>query len=380
MPSGTQGYEITSGSITESLIDRFRKRKDKTKDEKKSGSGKGGALAPTGMPTGGGGGGAVPASVSVVTPNQKLLVSGQANVLGAGSSAIVPTDNGAITKSDNKLVEVNVRILEEQKKQTKLIAAQTSLLASSQKGGALAKFASQESQLEEIEDLSGTQDYSRAKRPKWLDFLMGLIKGVLAAVKALAPVIMKAAALVAAAVAAGKLAGALANALRTIPVRVTEIPRAALPPAAARAALPPAAAVRPSALPRAAAVSPNAKLLPSTTSGTSLSTQAASGQRALPPGQGTAFNPEIKPQTRVLEPVEVGRGNFKGNDRTFEALRQQAQRGVPEEAENARRILQNKGANVNVKPVTPAIPKGAGAADDIVGAAGDIAKTGKNLD
>ena len=49
-------------------------------------------------------GGVVPASVSVVTPNQKLLVSGQANLLSGGSSAIVPTDGGAITKYDDKLV------------------------------------------------------------------------------------------------------------------------------------------------------------------------------------------------------------------------------------------------------------------------------------
>lgn len=365
MPSGTQGYEITSGSITESLIDRFRKRKDKDKDEKKSGSGKGGSLAPTG----GGGGGVVPASVSVVTPNQKLLVSGQANLLSGGSSAIVPADGGAITKYDDKLVEVNVKVLEEQRKQTKLIAAQTQLLALApgKKGGALAKFGKQESELEEIEDLSGTQGYARAKKPKWLDFLSGLLDGILSAIKELTPIILQAAAVIAGAMAARKLANALADALRVVPVRVREMPRAALPPAAAvRGALPPAAAVRGALSPARArpalppAVSPTAKLLPERTTGSALAvrtTPRSSTAGALPAGQGEAFNPQVQAKTKVLETVDVDRGNFKGSERRFEALREQAQRGVPEEAANARRILQNQGANVNVRPQTPTIPK-----------------------
>ena len=66
--------------------------------------------------------------------------------------------------------------------------------------------------------------------------------------------------------------------------------------------MPPAAGVK-GALP--AAVSPTAKLLPATT-GSSLATQAVSGQKALPPGQGQAFRPS-KAQTRVLEPLEIGR-------------------------------------------------------------------------
>ena len=143
MPSGTQGYEITSGSITESLINRFRNRKDKDKDEKKVWFWEGWILSANWWRRRG----TVSASVSVVTPNQLLLVSGQANLLSAGSSAIVPTDGGAITKYDDKLVEVNVKVLEEQKKETKLIAAQTNLLASGKKGGALAKFAGQESRV-----------------------------------------------------------------------------------------------------------------------------------------------------------------------------------------------------------------------------------------
>ena len=353
MPSGTQGYEITSGSITESLINRFRNRKDK--DEKKSGSGKGGSLAPTG----GGGGGVVPASVSVVTPNQKLLVSGQANLLSAGSSAIVPTDGGAITKYDDKLVAVNVQVLEENKKQTKLITAQSQLLAlmPGKMGGALAKFSKQESELEETEDLSGTQDYARAKRPKWLDFLMGLLNGVISAVQALAPVIMKAAAMVAAAMAARRLAGAFADALRVVPVRVREMPRAALPPAAGvRGALSPARA-RPALPP---AVSPTAKLLPERTTGSALAvrtTPRSSTAGALPAGQGEAFNPQVQAKTKVLETVDIDRGNFKGSDRTFEAMAEHARRGDPLEAANARRILEERGAKVSVRPQTPAIPK-----------------------
>ena len=359
MPSGTQGYEITSGSITESLINRFRNRKDK--DEKKSGSGKGGPLAPTG----GGGGGAVPASVSVVTPNQKLLVSGQANLLSAGSSAIVPTDGGAITKYDDKLVAVNVQVLEENKKQTKLITAQSQLLAliPGKMGGALAKFSKQESELEETEDLSGTQDYARAKRPKWLDFLMGLIGGVISAVKALAPIIMKAAAMVAAAMAARKLAGALADALRVVPVRVREMPKAALPPAAAvRGALPPARSSQ-LALPPAS-VTPQSSALARTTPA------PVSGQRALPPGQGQAFNPEVKAQTRALEPLEIGRVDTSkvdpralrvdgsGESSVDRLLKQARDQSLGREAQDqAVAALRRKKVDLDVKPVTPAIPK-----------------------
>jgi hypothetical protein len=359
MPSGTQGYEITSGSITESLINRFRNRKDK--DEKKSGSGKGGPLAPTG----GGGGGAVPASVSVVTPNQKLLVSGQANLLSAGSSAIVPTDGGAITKYDDKLVAVNVQVLEENKKQTKLITAQSQLLAliPGKMGGALAKFSKQESELEETEDLSGTQDYARAKRPKWLDFLLGLLNGVISAVKALAPIIMKAAAMVAAAMAARKLAGALADALRVVPVRVREMPKAALPPAAAvRGALPPARSSQ-LALPPAS-VTPQSSALARTTPA------PVSGQRALPPGQGQAFNPEVKAQTRALEPLEIGRVDTSkvdpralrvdgsGESSVDRLLKQARDQSLGREAqEQAVAALRRKKVDLDVKPVTPAIPK-----------------------
>ena len=361
MPSGTQGYEITSGSITESLIDRFRKRKDKDKDEKKSGSGKGGSLAPTG----GGGGGTVPASVSVVTPNQKLLVSGQANLLSAGSSAIVPTDGGAITKYDDKLVAVNVQVLEENKKQTKLITAQSQLLAliPGKMGGALAKFSKQESELEETEDLSGTQDYARAKRPKWLDFLLGLLNGVISAVKALAPVIMKAAALVAGAMAARRLAGALADALRVVPVRVREMPRAALPPATAvRGALPPARSSQ-LALPPAS-VTPQSSALVRTTPA------PVPGQKALPPGQGQAFNPEVKAQTRALEPLEIGRVDTSrvdpkalrvdgsGESSVDRLLKQARDQSLGREAqEQAVAALRRKKVDLDVKPVTPAIPK-----------------------
>lgn len=364
MPSGTQGYEITSGSITESLINRFRNRKDK--DEKKSVGpvGKGGPLAPTG----GGGGGAVPASVSVVTPNQKLLVSGQANLLSGGSSAIVPTDGGAITKYDDKLVEVNVRVLEEQRKQTKLIAAQTNLLASGQKGGALAKFAGQESELEEIEDLSGTQDYARTKRkPFWLTALLGLLKGIAKGIASLVPALTKVLLnrllkrmLAARAAEALKQTSAMCACSKAsmqmpavIPTRVRDLGRAtrALPASSVRGALAPARS--------ATNALPASRALPSRTSGTALATQTtprASTTGALPPGQGQAFRPEVKPQTRVLETVDVDRGSFKGSDRRFEALREQAQRGVPEEAANARRILEKQGANVNVRPQTPAVP------------------------
>lgn len=396
MASGTQGYEITSGDLTEALWNRWRKRKG-DKDEKKSVGpvGKGGPLAPTG----GGGGGVVPASVSVVTPNQKLLVSGKVDSLGAGSSALVANGGGAITKYDDKLVGVNVQVLEEQKKQTRLIAAQTQLLAliPGKKGGALSKYKDQEDALEQVEDLSDTQGYSRAKRkrPGWLDFLFGLLKAIGKGIKAIVPALSK---ILLNKMLKRMLAQQAANALKNtsamcacskasmpsvIPVRVKDLGRAtkALPASAVRGALPPARSAR-AALP--AAVRPDAKLLPARTSGTALATRTTprgSTAGALPPGQGQAFKPEVKPQTRVLETVDVDRGNFKGTDRRFEALRNKAQRATGLERDAAINNLKKAGADVNVRPQTPTIPKpkapdiptrglsnAAGTASDVAGA------------
>lgn len=404
MASGTQGYEITSGDLTEALWNRWRKRKG-DKDTKKSVGpvGKGGPLAPTG----GGGGGVVPASVSVVTPNQKLLVSGKVDSLGAGSSALVANGGGALAKYDEKLVAVNVQVLEEQKKQTRLIAAQTQLLAliPGKKGGALSKYKDQEDALEQVEDLSDTQGYSRAKRkrPGWLDFLFGLLKAIGKGIKAIVPALSK---FLLNKMLKRMLAQQAANALKNtasmcacsaasmpavIPARVRDLGRTtrALPPASAvRGALPPARSARP-ALP--AAVSPSAKLLPERTSGTALAVRTTSGQKALPPGQGQAFNPQVQAKTKVLEPLEIGRVDTSkadpralrprsgdGQSQIDRLLNQARDQSLPRETqEKAVASLRRKNVDIEVKaptvrPQTPAIPNKA--TSNAAGAISDAAK------
>ena len=367
MASGTQGYERTSSSLFDKIIDNLTK-KNKASSAAKKGPG------PTPGPS--------------PSPAQKMLPA--ASPVAALLPSIV---GGAITKYDSEVVEVNVEILEQQKQSNRLLVAQTEILKrleSSTSGSALTKVQRAEMQLEEGEDLSDTQGYlkRRKENKSWWEKLLGLI---IDAVKALAPVIMKAAALVAAAVAAGKLASALANALKVIPVRVTEIPRAALPPAAGvKGALPPAAAVR-GALP--AAVSPTAKLLPPATTGSSLATQAVSGQKALPPGQGQAFRPEVKAQTRALEPLEIGRIDTSkvdpkalrvdgsGESSIDRLLKQAKDQSLGRDAqEQAVAALRRKKVDLDVKPVTPAIPKPAApdiprnAASNAAGAMSDAAK------
>ena len=71
-----------------------------------------------------------------------------------------------------------------------------------------------------------------------------------------------------------------------------------MPPAAAvKGALPPARSSQ-LALPPAS-VTPQSSALVRTTPA------PVPGQKALPPGQGQAFNPEVKAQTRVLETVDL---------------------------------------------------------------------------
>ena len=368
MASGTQGYERTTSSLFDKIIDNLTK-KNKASSAAKRGPGPGPAPGPT------------------PSPAQKMLPA--ASPVAALLPSIV---GGAITKYDSEVVEVNVEILEQQRESNRLLVAQTEILKrleASTSGSALTKVQRAEMQLEEGEDLSDTQGYLKRKRKdkSWWENLLGL---VIDAIKALAPVIMKAAALVAAAVAAGKLASALANALRVIPVKVTEIPRAALPPAAAvKGALPPAAAVK--ALP--AAVSPTAKLLPPATTGSALATQAVSGQKALPPGQGQAFRPEVKAQTRALEPLEIGRVDTSkvdpkalrvdgsGESSIDRLLKQAKDQSLGRDAqEQAVAALRRKKVDLDVKPVTPAIPKTPtpdiprNAASNAAGAMSDAAK------
>ena len=369
MASGTQGYERTSSSLFDKIIDNLTK-KNKASSAAKRGPGPGPAPGPT------------------PSPAQKMLPA--ASPVAALLPSIV---GGAITKYDSEVVEVNVEILEQQRESNRLLVAQTEILKrleASTSGSALTKVQRAEMQLEEGEDLSDTQGYlkRRKENKSWWENLLGL---VIDAIKALAPEIMKAAALVAAAVAAGKLANALANALRTIPVRVTELPRAALPPAAGvKGALPPAAGVK-GALP--AAVSPTAKLLPPATTGSSLATQAVSGQKALPPGQGEAFRPEVKAQTKVLEPLEIGRVDTSkvdpkalrvdgsGESSIDRLLKQAKDQSLGRDAqEQAVAALRRKKVDLDVKPVTPAIPKTPtpdiprNAASNAAGAMSDAAK------
>ena len=87
------------------------------------------------------------------------------------------------------------------------------------------------------------------------------------------------------------------------------MPRAALPPAAGvKGALPPARSSQ-LALPPAS-VTPQSSALARTTP------TPVPGQKALPPGQGQAFNPEVKAQTRVLETVELDKLILEGSKNT----------------------------------------------------------------
>lgn len=369
MASGTQGYEAAQGDIIESLVDRFKKRKKNDK--------KGDTSPPPNQP----------ASISVSTPTQKMLVQGKTvQQLMPGSSALATTTGGDITKYGSEGAEVLQVMVREQQTTNKLLQAQNQLLLRGSKGGAITKFDKQESALEETEDLSDTQGYEKAKQKNpfkalW-DMIWGGIKGflkpILEAVKALAPAIAVAAAGIVAAIKAQAIAqalGGLTQSLRGLrggrikPVTVRDItgmPRGALTGTNVKGALPPGRVTPTSSALSTTRVKPNVSNV--------------TGTKALNPSTAQKFDPQVKvkPETRVLETVDVNRGNFKGSDRKFEALKNTAQRGSTPEAITARQKLQSAGADVNVRPKTPAIPKGVtNSADDIVGAASDIAQTGK---
>jgi len=369
MASGTQGYEAAQGDIIESLVDRFKKRKKNDK--------KGDTSPPPNQP----------ASISVSTPTQKMLVQGKTvQQLMPGSSALATTTGGDITKYGSEGAEVLQVMVREQQTTNKLLQAQNQLLLRGSKGGAITKFEKQELALEETEDLSDTQGFEKAKQKNpfkalW-DMIWGGIKNflkpILEAVKALAPAIAAAAAVVVAAIKAQAIAqalGGLTQSLRGLrggrikPVTVRDItgmPRGALTGTNVKGALPPGRVTPTSSALSTTRVKPNVSNVTDT--------------KALKPSTAQKFDPQVKvkPETRVLETVDVNRGNFKGSDRKFEALKNTAQRGSTPEAITARQKLQSAGADVNVRPTTPAIPKGVtNSADDIVDAAGDLAKTGK---
>ena len=387
MASGTQGYEAAQGDIIESLVDRFKKRKD---DKKK----KGDTSPPPNQP----------ASISVSTPTQKMLVQGKTvQQLMPGSSALATTTGGDITQYSSENGEVLSVLVREVQTTNKLLQAQNQLLLRGSKGGAITKFEKQELALEETEDLSDTQGYDKAKQKNpfkslW-DMIWGPIKGflrrILDAVLVLAPAIAAAAVAVTAAIkaqtvalAAAQALGGLTNALtrsrgagaiKPVTVRdITNQPRGALTGTNVRGALPPGKVTPSSALVRT-----NPTAIP--------------GQRALPPGQGVAFNPQVQAKTKVLETVDldnipdnmrgkvgvidqvsIDRGNFKGKNSVFNALTEQANSGVPAEAKNARDMLQKQGATVTpqVRPKTPAIPKGVTNNADAVADAAKLANKG----
>ena len=381
MASGTQGYEAAQGDIINSLVDRFKKRKKNDK--------KGDTSPPPNQP----------ASISVSTPTQKMLVQGKTvQQLMPGSSALATTTGGDITQYSSENGEVLSVLVREVQTTNKLLQAQNQLLLRGSKGGAITKFEKQELALEETEDLSDTQGYDKAKQKNpfkalW-DMIWGGIKNflkpILEAIKVLAPAIAAAAAVVVAAIKAQAIAqalGGIAQSLRGLrggaikPVTVRDItnqPRGALTGTNVRGALPPAQVTPSSALVRA-----NPTAIP--------------GQRALPPGQGTAFNPQVQAKTKVLETVDldnipdnmrgktgvidqvsIDKGNFKGKNSVFQALTQQANSGVPAEAKNAREMLRQGGANVTpqVRPKTPAIPKGVTNNADAVADAAKLANKG----
>lgn len=362
MASGTQGYEAAQGDIIESLVDRFKKRKKNDK--------KGDTSPPPNQP----------ASISVSTPTQKMLVQGKTvQQLMPGSSALATTTGGDITQYSSENGEVLSVLVRETQTTNKLLQAQNQLLLRGSKGGAITKFDKQEAALEETEDLSDTQGFEKAKRPTWLQdllkWLLGNVAPILTAVKALAPAIAAAAGAVVLAIKGQAIAKSIAGLaqslrggrIRPVTVRdVTGMPRGALTGTNVKGALPPGKVTPTTSALSTTRVKPNVSNVTDT--------------KALNPSTAQKFDPQVKvkPETRVLETVDVDRGNFKGSDRKFEALKNTAQRGSTPEAITARQKLQSAGANVNVRPTTPAIPKGVtNSADDIVGAAGDLAKTGK---
>ena len=143
----------------------------------------------------------------------------------------------------------------------------------------------------------------------------------------------------------------LRGGIKPVTVRdVTGMPRGALTGTNVKGALPPGKVTPSSSLVRT-----NPTAIP--------------GQRALPPGQGAAFNPQVQAKTKVLEPLEIGRvdtskvdpkalrvdgGGESSVDRLLKQARDQSLgRDAQEQAVAA---LRRKKVDLDVKPVTPAIP------------------------
>lgn len=161
MASGTQGYEAAQQGVIEKIIERFQKRK------KDGGGGDGSDSTPN-----------QPASVSIATPTSSMLIEGTTvNQLMSGTSALATTGSSDITKyGEDAVLQAQ---LSEQRQTNLLLTAQNQLLLSASTDGALSKFDKQESQLEKIEDLSGTIEPEKVKKPKWLGQLLKFLGGLI---------------------------------------------------------------------------------------------------------------------------------------------------------------------------------------------------------
>ena len=155
MASGTQGYEAAQTGVIEKIIERFQNRK------KDDGDGKSGQSSAPNQP----------ASVSIATPTSSMLIEGTTvNQLMSGSSALATTGSSDITKyGEDAVLQDQLR---EQQLTNQLLTAQNQLLLSASTDGALSKFDRQEDNLEKIEDLSGTIESEKVKKPTWLGDLL----------------------------------------------------------------------------------------------------------------------------------------------------------------------------------------------------------------
>ena len=153
MASGTQGYEAAQSDVIGKIIDRFKNRKKdggESKGDKDPGQ---------------------PASVSIATPTSSMLIEGTTvNKLMSGTSALATTGSSDITKyGEDAVLQAQ---LSEQQQTNQLLTAQNQLLLSASTDGVLSKFDRQEGELEKIEDLSGTINPEKVKKPTWLGDLL----------------------------------------------------------------------------------------------------------------------------------------------------------------------------------------------------------------
>ena len=154
MASGTQGYEAAQTGVIEKIIERFKNRK------KDDGDGKDGKSSAPNQP----------ASVSIATPTSSMLIEGTTvNKLMSGSSGLSRSPIDITKYGEDAILQDQ---LSEQQETNQLLTAQNQLLLSASTDGVLSKFDRQESELEKIEDLSGTVNPEKVKKPTWLGDLL----------------------------------------------------------------------------------------------------------------------------------------------------------------------------------------------------------------